>query len=60
MHMASSTKQRTTMAKLARERALRERREIKQAKKDARKRAAAAPAIDANQTAAPAPPTELA
>jgi hypothetical protein len=41
--MASGSKQKTTMAKLARERALRERRELKQAKKDARKRAAAAP-----------------
>jgi hypothetical protein len=40
--MASGSKQKTTMAKLARERALRERRELKQAKKDARKRAAAA------------------
>ena len=45
--MASSSKHKTTMAKLNRERALRERREEKQAKKDARKRAAAAP---------PAPP----
>ena len=40
--MASSSKQKTTMAKLSRERALRERRELKQAKKDARRRAAAA------------------
>jgi hypothetical protein len=40
--MASSSKHKTTMAKLNRERALRERREEKQAKKDARKRAAAA------------------
>jgi len=39
--MASSSKQKTTMAKLTRERALRERRELKQAKKDARRRAAA-------------------
>jgi hypothetical protein len=39
--MASSSKQKTTMAKLNRERALRERRELKQAKKDARRRAAA-------------------
>ena len=39
--MASSSRQKTTMAKLTRERALRERRELKQAKKDARKRAAA-------------------
>jgi hypothetical protein len=41
--MASTSKQKTTMAKLNRERALRERRELKQAKKEARKRAAAAP-----------------
>lgn len=41
--MASSSKHKTTMAKLNRERALRERREEKQAKKEARKRAAAAP-----------------
>jgi hypothetical protein len=41
--MASSSKHKTTMAKLNRERALRERRELKQAKKDARKREAAAP-----------------
>jgi hypothetical protein len=40
--MASSSKKRTTMAKLARENTLRERRLLKQAKKDARKQAAAA------------------
>jgi hypothetical protein len=40
--MASSTKHKTTMAKLNRERALRERRELKQAKKIARKQAAEA------------------
>jgi hypothetical protein len=39
--MASSGKKKTTMAKLTRERRLRERRMDKQAKKDARKRAAA-------------------
>jgi hypothetical protein len=39
--MASSSKQKTTMAKLTRERKVREKRELKQAKKDARKRAAA-------------------
>jgi hypothetical protein len=39
--MASSGKRKTTMAKLNRERGLRERRAEKQAKKDARKRAAA-------------------
>ena len=42
MRMASSTKKKTTMAKLARESALRDRRLEKQAKKEARKRAAAA------------------
>jgi hypothetical protein len=40
--MASSSKRKTTMAKLRRESALRERRLQKQAKKEARKRAAAA------------------
>ena len=39
--MASSGKRKTTMAKLNRERKLRERRVDKQAKKDARKHAAA-------------------
>ena len=37
--MASSSKKRTTMAKMNRENALRERRIVKQAKKDARKHA---------------------
>jgi hypothetical protein len=41
--MASNSKQKTTMAKLNRERALRERRLEKQAKKEARRQAAAAP-----------------
>jgi hypothetical protein len=40
--MASSSKKKTTMAKLIRENKVRERRVLKQAKKDARKRAAAA------------------
>jgi hypothetical protein len=40
--MASSSKRKTTMAKLNRERAVVERRLRKQAKKDARKQAAAA------------------
>ena len=40
--MASSGKRKTTMAKLNRERRLLERRHLKQAKKEARKRAAAA------------------
>ncbi|HTX32855.1 MAG TPA: hypothetical protein VMD09_15835 [Solirubrobacteraceae bacterium] len=39
--MASSSKKKTTFAKLAREAKLRERRVDKQAKKEARKRAAA-------------------
>jgi len=39
--MASSSKKKTTMAKLNRENALRERRLRKQARKDARKQAAA-------------------
>jgi hypothetical protein len=41
--MASSAKKRTTMAKLNRENAVRERRLRKQAKRDARKQAAAPP-----------------
>jgi hypothetical protein len=40
--MASSSKKKTTMAKITREQAVRERRLRKQAKKDARKQAAAA------------------
>jgi hypothetical protein len=40
--MASSGKRKTTMAKLQRESKLRERRQEKQAKKDARRRASAA------------------
>ena len=39
--MGSSSKRQTTMAKLARERALQEKRERKQQKKEARKQAAA-------------------
>jgi hypothetical protein len=41
--MASSSKKKTTMAKLNREAAVRERRLRKQAKKDARRQAAAGP-----------------
>ena len=41
--MGSKTKKKTTMAKLNRENAVRERRLRKQAKKDARKQAAAGP-----------------
>jgi hypothetical protein len=40
--MGSSSKRRQTMAKMARERALQERRELKQQKKDEKKQAAAA------------------
>lgn len=40
--MGSSSKRQTTMAKMARERALQERRAMKQQKKDERKQAAAA------------------
>ena len=56
--MASGAKRKTTMAKLNRERALHERRLEKQAKKEARKRLAAAPAqapeADAAEPPAPA------
>jgi hypothetical protein len=43
--MASRSNKKTTMAKIARENALRERRLRKQARKDARNRAAAAPPV---------------
>lgn len=45
--MASSSKKRTTMAKINRENAVRERRFRKQARKDARKLAAEQPASEA-------------
>jgi hypothetical protein len=45
--MGSNAKKRTTMAKIARENALREKRLRKQARKDARKQAAAQPASSA-------------
>jgi hypothetical protein len=48
--MASSSKKRTTMAKHNREAAVRERRARKQAKKDARKQAAAAIPGEATET----------
>jgi hypothetical protein len=51
LSMGSSSKRQTTMAKLARERALQERRQQKQEKKDARKQAAAA--AKAAESAAP-------
>ena len=44
--MANNAKKKTTMAKLTRENAVRERRLRKQAKKDARKRAAADPSTE--------------
>jgi hypothetical protein len=52
--MASNAKKKTTMAKLNRENALRERRLRKQARKDARKQAAADVANAANDTEPPA------
>ena len=55
--MASSGKKKTTMAKLNRESRLRERRLVKQAKKDARKRASVAASAD-DRT--PPSPTEAA
>jgi uncharacterized protein HemY len=50
--MASSSKKRTTMAKLNRERALLERRQEKAARKAARKLEAASPAAPAEAPAA--------
>jgi hypothetical protein len=52
--MASSSKKRTTMAKLARENKLRERRFEKQARKDARKHAADNPQLGDDESR-PAP-----
>jgi hypothetical protein len=51
--MASSGKRKTTMAKLTRESRLRERRLDKQARKDARKQAAANPEVAAEQSDEP-------
>ena len=48
--MASNSKKKTTMAKLNRENAVRERRLRKQAKKDARKQAAALPPSEPGDT----------
>jgi hypothetical protein len=50
--MASSGKKKTTYAKLARESRLRERRFEKQARKDARKRAAESPPTELDETPA--------
>jgi len=55
--MGSNAKKKTTMAKLNRETALRERRMLKQAKKDARKQAAAREAQTGLGDAAPADAT---
>jgi hypothetical protein len=57
--MASSSKQKTTMAKLNRERAVRERRLQKQAKKEARKQAAAAPPAASGDAQAAEPSSEV-
>jgi hypothetical protein len=56
--MASSSKKRTTMAKLNRERALIERRQEKAARKAARKLAAASPTAPSEAPAADARSTE--
>jgi hypothetical protein len=48
--MASSSRKKTTMAKLNREAAVRERRQRKQARKDARKQALVAPPGGASET----------
>jgi len=54
MLMASSSKRKTTMAKINRERAVLERRLQKQAKKDARKQAAAEAQVRSGEPGAPA------
>jgi hypothetical protein len=48
--MASSSKKKTTFAKMTRENKVREKRLIKQARKDERKRAAAAPPESQTET----------
>jgi hypothetical protein len=50
--MASNAKKKTTMAKIQRENKVRERRIIKQARKDARKLAASQPAAPAGEAEA--------
>ena len=52
--MASGGKKKTTFAKLAREQKLRERRQDKQAKKDARKRAGESDPAQLRDTTTPA------
>ena len=49
--MASSSKKKTTFAKLNRENKLRERRQEKEARKDARKREAAAARLETDESA---------
>ena len=56
--MASSSKNRTTMAKRDRENAVRERRLRKQAKKEARKQAAAQPTADVASDSIDSPTTD--
>jgi uncharacterized protein HemY len=56
--MASSSKKRTTMAKLNRERALIEKRQEKAARKAARKLAAASPTAPSEAPAAESPPLD--
>jgi hypothetical protein len=48
--MASSSRKKTTMAKLNREAAVRERRHRKQARKDARKQALLSPPVGTSET----------
>jgi hypothetical protein len=55
--MASNSKKRTTMAKINRENAVRERRLRKQARKDARKQSAAQPASPSDEPNAADPAT---
>jgi hypothetical protein len=53
--MGSSSKKQTTMAKMARERAVREKRLLKQEKKEARKQAAAGQEIEPGDAQAEVP-----
>jgi hypothetical protein len=55
--MASRSKQKTTMAKLTRERAVQERRERKQIRKDARKQAAVDRPVEADDARDPGSPS---
>ena len=56
--MASNSKQKTTMAKLNRERMLKERRLEKQARKDERRRRAAESPVQTGDTSAIEPPAQ--